>query len=116
MPGLTSGGLYQSGKTLTDANGSLTVAPAPKGTYTVIDQTSAPTSANALSDAFQVYSFVGTKVYDQNGNLNYTFDQFGSGMTVYRLLPDTNQICVCYGGDFLNGNIGYVNAGDVFVI
>ena len=116
IPGLSSGSSLSSGYTLTDSNGSLEVAAAPSGSYTVIDQTSAPTTVNAVSDGFQVYSFAGTKVYDDNGNLQYTFSDVGFGMTVMSLIPSTNQIRVCYGADFLAGQAGLVNANEVFTI
>jgi hypothetical protein len=59
----------------------------------------------------QVYSKVGTRLFDKNGDTVLTYDQAGLGMTVTGL---TNGVySVVYGDTFYNGLPAYVNVNDV---
>ena len=74
-----------------------------------VDQTDAPTGTT------QVYSKVGTKVYDLNGNTIYTYDTANIGMTVTGKNTD-GTISIVFGDVFQNGLPGYVYSIDVQTI
>ena len=59
----------------------------------------------------QVYSKVGTRLFDKNGNTVLTFDTAGLGMTVTGL--NNGVYSIVYGDTFYNGQPAYVNATDV---
>jgi hypothetical protein len=71
--------------------------------------------SNAPTGTYQVYSNVGTKVYDQNLNLIYTFTQSGIGMTQTGDFK-SNMYSIVLGTDFANGISGFVYITDVNVI
>ena len=80
-----------------------------------VDQTDAP------SGTTQVYSKVGTKVYDRNMNVIYTFDTANIGMTKTGINGFTsdapvNTYSVVFGDTFENGLPGYVNINDVTIL
>jgi hypothetical protein len=76
----------------------------PSG-YVFVGQSNAPTGTQ------QVYSNVGTKIYDQNNNLIYTYDTANLGMTVTG--TNGNKLTVIIGSDFANGTVGFVDATQV---
>jgi hypothetical protein len=71
-----------------------------------VDQTDAP------SGTTQVYSKVGTKVYNRDGQLKYTYDTANLGMTVTGTDPD-GRITVVFGDVFQNGLIGWVYPNEI---
>jgi len=73
-----------------------------------VGQTNAPTGTQ------QVYSKVGTKIYDKNNNLIYTYDTANLGMTITG--TSGNKLTVIIGSDFANGTVGFVDASDVQTI
>jgi hypothetical protein len=73
-----------------------------------VGQTNAPTGTD------QVYSKVGTKIYDQNDNVIYTYDTANLGMTVTG--TKGSKLNVIIGSDFAAGVSGFVNASDVQTI
>jgi hypothetical protein len=70
-----------------------------------VGQTNAPTGTD------QVYSKVGTKIYDQNNNLIYTYNTANLGMTVTG--TSGSKLNVIIGSDFAAGIVGFVDATDV---
>ena len=74
-----------------------------------VDQTDAPTGTT------QVYSKVGTKVYNLNGDLIYTFDTANIGMTVTGKNAN-GTISIVFGDTFDTGLSGYVNANEIQTI
>lgn len=70
-----------------------------------VGQTNAPTGTS------QVYSNVGTKIYDQNANVIFVYDTANLGMTVTG--QKGNMYSVVIGADFANGIAGFVNKEDV---
>lgn len=73
----------------------------------LINQLDAPTGTQ------QVYSMVGTRLFDKNNNVIKTFDVEGAGMTVTGY--DNGMYSVVYGDSFQNGLPAYVNNEDVIV-
>jgi len=73
----------------------------------LIDQIDAPTGSQ------QVYSNIGTQLFDKNKNLIFTYDYDGAGMTVTGY--NNGIYSVVYGDTFYNGLPAYVNASDVQV-
>ena len=67
--------------------------------------------SNAPTGTEQVYSKVGTKVYDINSNLVYTYDTANLGMTVTGSKNDMYSVVI--GDDFANGIAGFVYKADV---
>ena len=61
----------------------------------------------------QVYSKVGTVLFDKNGNTVLTYDQAGLGMTVTGF--DNGEYSIVYGDTFYNGQAAYVKADDVII-
>jgi hypothetical protein len=78
-----------------------------KGTV-YVGQTNAPTGTQ------QVFSNIGTQIFDKNKNLIYTYDTANLGMTV--IGSTASQLNVIIGSDFANGTTGYVNSNDVQTI
>ena len=74
-----------------------------------VDQTDAPSGTK------QVYSKVGTKVYNRNGELIYTYDTANIGMTVTASNPD-GTISIVFGDVFQNGLAGFVYANEIQII
>ena len=74
-----------------------------------VDQTDAPSGTK------QVYSKVGTKVYNRNGELIYTYDTANIGMTVTATNPD-GTISIVFGDVFQNGLAGFVYANEIQII
>lgn len=70
--------------------------------------------SNAPTGTTQVYSRVGTKLYDMNGNTIYTYDTANIGMTVTGDYPSAYSVVL--GSDFANGIAGYVSKDDVNTI
>lgn len=70
-----------------------------------VGQTNAPTGTD------QVYSKVGTKIYDQNNSLIYTYNTANLGMTVTG--TSGSKLNVIIGRDFAAGIVGFVDATDV---
>jgi flagellin-like hook-associated protein FlgL len=80
-----------------------------------VDQTDAP------SGTTQVYSKVGTKVFDINRNLIYTFDTANIGMTKTGVNGFTDNVpantySVVFGDTFQNGLPAYVDINDVQIL
>jgi hypothetical protein len=71
----------------------------------LISQIDAPT------DSKQVYSKIGTKLFDKNKNPIMTFSDAGFGMTVTGY--NNGVLSVVYGDTFYNGLPAYVNITDV---
>jgi hypothetical protein len=71
----------------------------------LIEQVDAPTGSK------QVFSNVGTRLFDKNGNTVYTYDTANFGMTVTGF--KNGVYSVVYGDTFYNGLPAYVNATDV---
>lgn len=59
----------------------------------------------------QVYSKVGTQLFNKNKNIIMTYDYAGAGMTVTGY--NNGIYSVVYGDSFINGLPAYVNATDV---
>jgi flagellar hook assembly protein FlgD len=74
-----------------------------------VDQTDAPSGTQ------QVYSKVGTKVYNRNGELIYTYDTANLGMTVTQNNPD-GTISIVFGDTFQNGLPGFVYSNEIQTI
>lgn len=68
--------------------------------------------SNAPTGTTQVYSNVGTKVYDQNLNVIYTFTQACIGMTQTGTFK-SNMYSIVLGSDFMNGISGFVYITDI---
>lgn len=83
---------------------SFTNKPTLKGTV-LIGQVDAPTGTK------QVYSKVGTKLFDVNKNVIFTYDYAGAGMTVTGF--NNGIYSVVYGDSFQYGLPAYVNATDI---
>jgi hypothetical protein len=73
----------------------------------LINQIDKPTGAD------QVYSKVGTKLYDKNKNVILTYEDAGLGMTVTAINGD--MFSVVYGDTFQYGLPAYVNVNDVII-
>jgi hypothetical protein len=73
----------------------------------LIEQIDAPTGSQ------QVFSKVGTKLFDKNNNPIMTFENAGFGMTVTGF--NNGVYSVVYGDTFYNGLPAYVNASDVII-
>ena len=73
----------------------------------LINQIDAPTGTQ------QVYSMIGTRLFDKNNNVIKTFDVEGAGMTVTGY--ENGMYSVVYGDSFQNGLPAYVNNEDVIV-
>ena len=72
---------------------------------TLVGQVDAPTGSQ------EVYSKVGTKLFDKNQNVIFTYDYAGAGMTVTGL--NAGVYSVVYGDTFTYGLPAFVNANDV---
>jgi len=75
---------------------------------TYIPQSNTPTGTE------QVYSNVGTKIFDYNKNVIYTYDTANIGMTVTGLSSGVYSVVI--GDSFMNGIAGFVNQEDVQTI
>lgn len=73
----------------------------------LISQVDAPTNSQ------QVYSKIGTRLFDLNKNIIMTYDFEGAGMTVTGFKDGIYS--VVYGDTFQNGLPAYVNANDVIL-
>jgi hypothetical protein len=73
----------------------------------LINQLDAPTGTQ------QVYSMIGTRLFDKNNNLIKTYDVEGAGMTVTGY--ENGMYSVVYGDSFQYGLPAYVNQEDVIV-
>jgi hypothetical protein len=71
----------------------------------LIGQVDAPTGTQ------QVYSKVGTQLFDVNKNVIFTYDYAGAGMTVTGF--NNGIYSVVYGDSFQYGLPAYVNATDI---
>ena len=78
-----------------------------KKSYVLIGQLNTPAGAK------QVYSKIGTRVFNMNGQVIFTFDFVGSGMTVIGETIDKFEVII--GDSFLNGRPGYVLKNSVIV-
>jgi hypothetical protein len=78
-----------------------------KKSYVLISQGGAPAGSK------QVYSKVGTKVYNTNFKEIFAFDFIGSGMTVTGETLDAYNVVI--GDNFLNGIPGWVYKNSVIV-
>lgn len=78
-----------------------------KGGIPLINQVDAPTNTQ------QVYSKIGTRLFDLNKNIIKTYDFEGAGMTVTGYKDGVYS--VVYGDTFQNGLPAYVNANDVIL-
>ena len=67
---------------------------------------------NAPSGTTQLFSKVGTQVYDNNGSIIYTYNTAGIGMTITGL-KGTEMYSVVIGESFMNGIPGFVFKNDV---
>ena len=66
---------------------------------------------NSPTGSKQVYSKVGTRLFDKNGGTVLVYDQAGLGMTV---TGENNGVySIVYGDTFSNGLPAYVNVNDV---
>lgn len=61
----------------------------------------------------QVYSKVGTKVFNLNGKNIFTYDFAGAGMTITGEKSD--RYMIVFGDDFLQGQSGYVFKNSVII-
>jgi hypothetical protein len=75
---------------------------------TYIPQSNTPTGTT------QVYSEVGTRIFDYNKNVIYTYDTANLGMTVTGLSGGIYSVVI--GDSFMNGIAGFVNQEDVKTI
>lgn len=73
-----------------------------------IPQSNTPTSTE------QVYSNIGTRIFDYNKNVIYTYDTANLGMTVTGLSSGVYSVVI--GDSFMNGIAGFVNQEDVQTI
>ena len=76
------------------------------GDTPLIEQLNAPTGTP------QAYSLEGTRIFDQNQNLIFTYTEAGLPMSITGQ-NDKNQYSVVIGLDFMNGTSGFVNMEDV---
>jgi hypothetical protein len=67
---------------------------------------------NAPSGTTQVFSKVGTQIFDNNGFVIYTYDTAGIGMTITGS-KGTEMYSVVIGQSFMNGIPGFVFKYDV---
>lgn len=70
---------------------------------------------NPPSGTTQVYSKVGTKVYDRDFNIVYTYDTANLGMTVTGSGPN-NTISIVFGSDFYTGLPAFVFPDEIITI
>jgi hypothetical protein len=70
--------------------------------------------SNTPTGTEQVYSNVGTRVFDYNKNTIYTYDTANIGMTVTGLSGGMYSVVI--GDSFMNGIAGFVNQEDVQTI
>jgi hypothetical protein len=73
----------------------------------LISQLDAPTGTQ------QVYSMIGTRLFDKNNNVIKTYDYEGAGMTVTGY--ENGVYSVVYGDSFQYGLPAYVNNEDVII-
>lgn len=69
---------------------------------------------NVPSGTTQVFSKDGTKIYDANMNVIYTYSQAGIGMTMTGSKND-QMFSVVIGKSFMNGIAGFVYKDDVII-
>ena len=81
--------------------------PKKRTSMVLISQLNAPVGTK------QVYSKIGTKVYNMNNQVIFTYDFQGSGMTVTGERLYTYSVVI--GDSFMNGISGFVNKNDVIV-
>jgi hypothetical protein len=67
--------------------------------------------SNTPTGTEQVYSNVGTRIFDYNKNTIYTYDTANIGMTVTGLSSGVYSVVI--GNSFMNGVAGFVNQEDV---
>jgi hypothetical protein len=70
--------------------------------------------SNTPTGTEQVYSNIGTKIFDYNKNVIYTYDTANLGMTVTGLSSGVYSVVI--GDSFMNGVAGFVNQEDVQTI
>ena len=70
--------------------------------------------SNTPTGTEQVYSLVGTRIFDYNKNVIYTYDTANLGMTVTGLSNGIYSVVI--GDSFMNGIAGFVNQEDVQTI
>ena len=70
--------------------------------------------SNTPTGTEQVYSNIGTKIFDYNKNVIYTYDIANLGMTVTGLSSGVYSVVI--GDSFMNGIAGFVNQEDVQTI
>lgn len=83
------------------------ITPKKYSTMILLPQSNAPAGAK------QVYSQVGTEVFNLNGKVIFTFDFRGSGMTVTG--EKLNYYNVVIGDNFMTGVSGYVLKNSVII-
>ena len=71
---------------------------------------------NAPTGTYQVYSNVGTVVYDDMMNVIYTYDTANIGMTFISMNPEGTIASIVFGDTFQNGLPGFVYANEVKTI
>ena len=67
--------------------------------------------SNAPTGTTQVFSKIGTQIFDNNFNVIYTYDTAGLGMTITGT-KGVEMYSVVIGKDFANGIAGYVLKND----
>lgn len=70
--------------------------------------------SNTPTGTEQVYSNIGTRIFDYNKNVIYTYDTANIGMTVTGLSSGVYSVVI--GDSFMNGVAGFVNQEDVQTI
>ena len=70
--------------------------------------------SNTPTGTEQVYSNIGTRIFDYNKNVIYTYDTANLGMTVTGLSSGVYSVVI--GDSFMNGVAGFVNQEDVQTI
>lgn len=70
--------------------------------------------SNTPTGTEQVYSNIGTRIFDYNKNVIYTYDTANLGMTVTGLSSGVYSVVI--GDSFMNGIAGFVNQEDVQTI
>lgn len=78
-----------------------------KKSYVLIGQLNTPAGSK------QVYSKIGTKVYNLNGQQIFAYDFIGAGMTVTSETADKYGVVI--GDNFMNGIPGWVFKNSVIV-
>jgi len=68
---------------------------------------------NSPAGSKQVYSKVGTKVYDLNNKNIFTYDFAGAGMTI--IGEKNDRYMIVFGDDFQLGQSGYVFKNSVII-